>query len=498
MKFILSLFLSISLYPSTLNLDISSNPSRINPILSTDSISGEISQWIFNGLFKYDKDGNIITDLAKSYYFKTPTTLIVKLKQDVKWHDGVSFNADDVIFTYNSIISPKVFTSIKSNFDIIKSVKKINQFTLKIEYKKPYFKALEIWLIGLLPKHILKNEKNLMTSRFNKHPIGTGPYKLKTLNISSNIILTSNDNYFQSKPNIDTISYKFIPDTTTSFYTLKQKKLDLSGLTPIQIDRQIDNKFKDTFTIFEKPSFSYEYMGFNLTSKKFKDLKIRKALSLAIDRQEIIDILFFGHGKICTGPFLPNTFAFNKDIKAPTKNIKKAKKLLQQMGYDKKHPFEFQVITNANNSLRVNAAQIIQYQLQKIGVKMKIRIMEWQAFLNTIVTPRNFDAIILGWGLSLMPDAKPLWHSSSDKKGGFNLVGYYNHRVDKLIEQGEIEIDKIKLSKIYKKIFQLISDDLPYLFLYIPNSITVINKDIKNVSNSLIGVTHNEKDWIKQ
>ena len=499
MKYILLLFfLFTSLYPSTLKLDISSNPSRINPILSTDSASSEISQWIFNGLFKYDKDGNIVTDLAKSYYFKTPTILIVKLKQNIKWHDGVPFDADDVIFTYNSIISPKVFTPTKSSFDIIKSVKKLNKFTLKIEYKKPYFKSLEIWLTGLLPKHILKNEKDLMTSKFNKHPIGTGPYKLKTLNISSDILLTANDNYFQGKPNIDTISYKFIPDTTTSFYTLKQKKLDLSSLTPIQIDRQIDNKFKNTFTIFEKPSFGYTYMGFNLTSKKFKDLKIRKALSLAINRQEIVDILFFGHGKVCTGPFLPNTFAFNKNIKAPLQNIKKAKQLLKQMGYDKNHPFEFKVITNANNSLRVNAAQIIQYQLQKIGVNMKIRVMEWQAFLNTTVTPRNFDAIILGWGLSLMPDAKPLWHSSSDKKGGFNLVGYHNKQVDRLIEKGEIEIDKVKLGKIYKKIFKLISDDLPYIFLYIPNSITVVNKDIKNVSNALIGVTHNQKDWIKQ
>ncbi len=499
MRFLVCLlFLFVSLCSSTLNLSISSNPSRINPILSTDSASSEITNWIFNGLFKYDKDGNVVCDLAKSYSFKTPTKLIIKLKKNIKWHDGYIFSSDDVVFTYNMINNPKVFTPIKSSFDKVEKVKKIDNFTVEITYKQPYFKALEIWMTGLLPYHILKNEKDLMTSSFNKNPIGTGAYKLKTLTISSDIILYANDDYFEGRAKIDKISYKFIPDTTTSFYTLKQKKLDMGGLTPIQIDRQIDDKFRNDFKIFEKPSFGYTYMGFNLKSEKFKDIRIRQALSLAINKQEILDVLFFGHAKVCTGPFLPDTFAFNEKVQATLQNIKKAKQLLKQMGYDENNPFKFQVITNANNTIRVNTAEILQYQLLKIGVKMKIRVMEWQAFLNTIVHPRNFDAIILGWGLSLMPDAKPLWHSSSDVKGGFNLVGYSNKKVDKLIEQGETTINKKELSKIYKKIFTHISDDLPYLFLYIPNSITVVNKDIKNVSNALIGVMHNQKDWIKE
>ncbi len=490
--------LLVSLYSSTLNLSISSNPSRINPILSTDSASSEITDWIFNGLFKYDKDGNVVCDLAKSYSFKTPTKLIIKLKENVKWHDGHKFTANDVVFTYNMINSPKVFTPSKSSFEKVKNIKAIDDLTLEITYIQPYFKALEIWMSGILPQHLLKNEKDLMTSSFNKNPIGTGAYKLKTLTISSDIILTANDDYFDGRPKIDKISYKFIPDTTTSFYTLKQNKLDIGGLTPIQIDRQINDKFKKDFKIFEKPSFGYTYMGFNLKSKKFKDIRIRQALSLAINRQEMLDVLFFGHAKVCTGPFLPNTFAFNNNIKAPQQNIQKAKQLLKDAGYDNNNPFEFQVITNANNSIRVNAAEILQYQLSHVGVKMKIRVMEWQAFLNTIVHPRNFDAIILGWGLSLMPDAKPLWHSSSDVKGGFNLVGYSNKKVDELIQKGEGTIDKEQLSKIYKQIFTHISDDLPYLFLYIPNSITVVNNKIKNVSSALIGVTHNQKDWIKE
>ncbi|MEA1914062.1 MAG: peptide-binding protein [Campylobacterota bacterium] len=499
MKFLfITLFLISSTFASTLNLSISSNPSRINPILATDSASSEIADWIFNGLFKYDKNAKVVPNLAQSYEFIDDVTLIIKLKKDVRWHDGVGFEAKDVLFTYNTILSPKVFIPSSASYKKVKSLEVVDKYTIKIIYKEPYFKALEIWMIGILPEHLLKDEEDLMRSDFNKNPIGTGPYKLNTFKISSDIKLIANSDYFEGRPNIDEILYKFLPDPTTSFLMLKQQLLDLGGLTPIQIDRQIDQTFKTNYKIVEKPSFGYTYMGFNLKRDKFKDIRIRQALSLAIDRQEMVDILFFGHGKTCNGPFLPGTFAFNEKVELPTQDIQKAKALLKELGYTKNNPFSFELVTNANNSIRVNAAQIMQYQLEKIGVKMKIRVMEWQAFLNTIVHPRNFDAILLGWGLSLMPDAYSLWHSKSDKKGGFNLVGYHNSEVDKLIDLGSKTVDREKLGSIYKQIFAKISQELPYLFLYIPNSITVVNSSIKNIEPTFIGIMHNQKDWIKE
>ena len=484
------------LYSSELFLSISSNPSRINPILATDSASSEIADWIFNGLFKYDKNGKIIPDLAKSYKFLNKTTLIINLKQNVKWSDGVRFSAKDVVFTYNTIMSKNIFTPLKSSFRMVKSVKALNDYTLKIVYKKPYFKALHIWMVGILPKHLLKKEKNLMTSKFNKAPIGTNYFKLKQFKTSSDIILVRNDLYFGKKPHIKKIVYKFIPDSNTAFNSLKQKKLDVGGLTPLQVDRQIDKKFKNEFNIFEKPSFSYTYLGFNLTLKKFKNKKIREAINLAINKKELIDILFFSHAKVCEGPFLPGTFAYNPKIKSKY-NPKKAKKILASLGYNKNHPFTFTITTNANNKIRVYAAQIIQYQLSKVNIDVKIKVMEWQAFLNTVVFPRKFEAVLLGWGLSLMPDARSIWHSSSFKKGGFNFIGYKNSEVDRLIEESEVSIDLDKIASNYKKIYTLIAKDYPYIFLYIPNSITAVNKDIKNVSSSLIGVMHNFSEWIK-
>ena len=482
---------------STLNLSITSSPSRLNPILSSDSASSEISQWLFNGLFKYDKHGNVTTDLAHSYEFTSKTRLLIHLRKNVLWHDKHPFSAQDVVFTYEQIINPKVFNSIKSNFKEVKSVKALDQYTIEVLYKQPYFKALEIWMVGMLPHHLLKDEPDLMRSEFNKNPIGTGSYFIEEFKVGQDITLYAFDEYFEDKPKIETISYKFLPDPTTSFLMLKQNKLDLGGLTPLQIDRQVEPSFKKEYKIIEQPAFAYTYLGFNLRKEKFKNPKIRQALSLAIDRQEMVNILFFGHGIVCNGPFLPGSFAYNENFKPIQQNIQKAKALLKEAGYDENHPFEFEIVTNTGNETRINAAQILQYQLQKAGVHMKIRVMEWQAFLNTVVHPRNFEAVLLGWSLALMPDAYPLWHSDSDKLGRFNLVGYHNKKVDELIEKGSVTIDRDQLSLIYKELFSIIANDNPYLFLYIPNSITAVNAKIQNIEPTFTGIMHNQKDWIK-
>ncbi|NOX14663.1 MAG: peptide ABC transporter substrate-binding protein [Epsilonproteobacteria bacterium] len=495
-KLILLLILIVSIDASTLRMSISANPSRINPILSTDSSSSEITQWIFNSLITYDKNAKIKMMLAKSYEFKNKTTLIFHLRKNVKWSDGKPFSAKDVLFTYKTIISPKIFTPYSSSFKHIKSVSIIDDYTVKVVYKYPYFQALETWMMEILPEHILKNEKNLMTSKFNQAPIGTGPYILKKFSISSDIVLVANPNYFIHKPNIDKIVYHYLPDSSANFLMLKSGLLDVGSLTPLQLERQIDEKFKKKFSIYESPSHSYSYMGFNLRNKKFKNPLVRKALSLAINRQELAKVMFFGHAKVCTGPFLPGTGAFNPNVKPVKQDIKEARELLKKAGYDKNHPLTFELSTNTG-STRTYMAQILQSQLKKAGVIVKLRIMEWQAFLNTVVMPKRFEAVLLAWSVGLKPDAYSIWDSKSDKKGGFNFVGYKNKEVDRLIKKAEGTVDNKKFNKIYQKIFKLITDDNPYLFLIIPNSITVVNKKIHPVSPSIIGVMHNEIEWKK-
>ncbi|MBN1840386.1 MAG: peptide-binding protein [Campylobacterales bacterium] len=481
---------------STLHLSISANPSRINPILSTDATSSQITQWIFNALVTYDKDANIVPELAKRYYFVDETTLIFELRDDVRWSDGEPFSAKDVLFTYETIISPKIFTPYSSGFMHVLHVKILDPYTIEVKYKYPYFKALEIWMMEVLPEHILRLESDLMRSKFNQSPLGTGSYTLEEFATSKNIVLKANANYFIHKPNLDQIIFHYLPDRSSEFLMLKSKKLDVGTLTPLQLERQIDEDFRKNYAIYEDIAHTYSYMGFNLQSEKFKDARIREALSLAIDREELVDILYFGHGKVCTGPFMPGTGAFNKNVKAPKQDIAKAKALLKEAGYDEKNPFTFELSTSASGSGSYSA-QILQYQLQKAGIVMKLRIMEWQAFLNTVILPRNFEAVLMGWSLGLKPDAYSIWHSESMRKGGFNFVGYHNEKVDALIKEAEKTVNQEQFDSLYREMFERIVADNPYLFLVIPNSITAVNKEIHPVSTSLIGIMHNAVDWIK-
>jgi len=498
LRFLLLLFLSINIFASTLHLATSANPSRLNPLLATDSSSSEIAGFLFNGLVKYDKDSStIIGDLAKEFYFENETTLIFKLHENVTWHDGEKFSANDVLFTYKTLISPQVVSPYSANFRFIKDVEVVDEFTVKVLYKQPYFKALETWMMGILPQHVLKNEKNLMNSKFNTEPIGTGAYKLHQLEHSKNIILVAFDDYFKGRAKIDKISFHVIADPMTRFLMLKSSALDVGGIEPMQFERQLEPNFFDKFNIYEEISHSYTYLGFNLRREKFQNPKVREALSLAIDRQEIVNILFFKHAKVCTGPFLPKTKAFNPSVKAPMQNIQEAKKLLKEAGYDENNPFSFEIVTSNSSAVRPYAAQILQHQLKKAGVIVTLRVMEWQAFLNMVVFPNKFDSVLLGWGLSSTPDPYLFWHSDNDKQGGFNLVGYKNSKIDKMIEESQSIIDREKLSQLWQDMFKIIVEDNPYLFLYIPNSITTVNKDIKNVEPSLSGIWHNYIEWEK-
>ena len=499
MKLLVLLLQSVWLIASTLHLSASSNPARLNPLIATDSASSSIAGFLFNSLVKYDETGqNIIGDLAKSYRFISPTEIEFKLRHDVKWHDGKVFNAYDVLFTYELIKSPDTITPYASDFRVIQSVKVLDPYTLRVKYEKPYFKALEIWMMGIVPKHILSREKDIMGSKFNTAPIGTGPYILKKLEFSKQIVLEANPSYFEHRPKIDKIIFHVISDPMTRFLMLKSEQIDVDALEPMQYERQLDKGFHKQFSTLELPSHSYTYLGFNLRLKKFQDPRVREALSLAIDREALIDVLFLKHGKVCTGPFLPGSKGFNDTLKAPKRNLARAKELLRVAGYTETNPLEFEIATSNSNAIRPYAAEILQRQLLDIGVKVNLRVMEWQAFLNTVVAPRKFDSVLLGWSLSLTPDPYALWHSDSDVPGGFNLVGYHSKRTDKLIEQMEGSTEAEKIAFLQRQIFAEIVKDNPYLFLVVPNEINVYTRSIKGIKPTINGIWEDYIDWEKK
>ncbi|MDR2906252.1 MAG: peptide-binding protein [Helicobacteraceae bacterium] len=479
---------------SVLNLTISGFPARLNPLLATDSVSAEISDYLFEGLVKYDKDANVVGEIAESWEFIDDRAIVFKLREDRYWHDGKKVTAQDALFTYQTAISDRVSSPYASNFRAVEKVEVLNDFTLKVTYKTPYFKALETWMMPLIPKHILENDLDLMTSTFNSRPIGNSYFRIDELSISKNIELKAFKDFKPRAPFIDKVVFEYIQDASVQFLKLKSRQIHIGSLDALQADRQIDAKFREDFRIVETSSLTYTYLGFNLKNPKFAEPKLREALSLAIDRQELIDILFFGHGKICTQPILEGALGFNPTIAPVKQDISRAKTLLAELGYTARNPLKITISTNANSPIRNYAAEIIQQQLAKAGVIVKIRSTEWQAFL-TRLNARDFEVILMGWSVPLMPDPYTIWHSKSDFKGGFNMVGYKNDEVDRLIELSQKTSDRAEVARIFSEFSAIVARDNPYLFLYAPNSIAAISRKLSPIEPTAIGFGHNRFDW---
>ncbi len=488
---------------SVINFSLGAQPKRLIPFLAADSASGEISSYIFNGLLKFDKNMNIVGDLAKSYDIKNGGRIIIfHLRKNVLWQDGVPFNADDVIFTYKTIISKNTPTPYAGQYKIIKSVKKIDNYTVEVDYPYPFAPALYSWMMGIVPKHILEHIKNIATCEFNRKPIGTGPYILKKWKTSQYLILDANKRYFLHKPYIDEIFDRIIPDKTTNLLELKRGAIDLMNLSPLEYKFEMDNFIKKHYRVYFEPSSGYTYLGFNLREKLFSNLEVRKAICMAINRKEINKTILLGYGEVADSIYPKNSPFFVKKTICGY-NPKKALEILGQLGWHKNKngflykgsvPFEFTIYTNEGNSERKYAAIMIQEYLRRIGIRAKLRILEWQAFLN-MVNQRHFDAVILGWQLGANPDQYSIWDSKSDFKGGFNFVGFHNKEVDKLIEEGRRTFDKRLRKKIYLKINRLITSDFPYVFLYYPTSITVVNRKFKGIHPAKAGIMYNFIEW---
>ncbi|MDR0746810.1 MAG: peptide-binding protein [Helicobacteraceae bacterium] len=478
-----------------LNLTLSGFPARLNPLLATDTVSGELSSYLFDGLVKYDKNANIVPEIAESWSFADDRTLIFKLRKDRLWHDKTPVTARDAVFLYETAIGDRVFTPYASIFRMVESVEAIDDFTLKVVYRSPYFKALETWMMPLIPEHILRDDPNLMGSIFNTRPIGNSFYKLEELTLSRNLNLFKFEDFSPYPPAIDRVVFEYIQDSSMEFLLLKSGQIHIGSLSAMQLERQIDDAFNERYKIVENGAFAYTYLGFNLRNPKFQDSRVREALSYAIDRQELVDVLFLGHGRVCNSPFLEGAIGYNDTVVSPKQDIAKAKALLKEVGYDENNPLTFTISTNSTNPIRLYAAEMLQHQLAKSGVKVTLRVMEWQALLSRVVKEGNFETILLGWTLPLTPDPYSIWHSASDKVGGFNYIGYKNDEVDRLIEEAEATSDRKKVGAIFEKIGALIVRDNPYLFLYIPNDISAVSKKITPLEITRFGFSYNRIDW---
>jgi peptide/nickel transport system substrate-binding protein len=481
--------------------------SILIPMLAGDSASHGIAGLIFNGLVKYDTDLSVIGDLAESWDI-SPDGLVITfhLRKGVQWTDGVEFTADDVMFGFNTIRNENTPTAYRENYLQVKKAEVLDKYTFRVTYEKPFAPALSTWgNMVILPKHLLEG-KDITKVDFGRDPIGMGPYKLKQWVSGQKVVLTSNRDYFEGRPYIDGYISRIIPDQATLFLELKAGGINMMGLTPMQYTKQTDSEFfRNNFQKFRYPSFAYTYLGFNLKQPLFQDKRVRQAIAHAIDKNEIIDAVLFGLGSPSTGPYVPNTWPYNPHVKRYEFNPVKAKQLLKEAGWedtdgdgilDKNgNKFEFTIRTNMGNKLREKTATVIQWRLRNVGINVNIEIIEWSAFINEFIDKRRFQAVILGWSIDLDPDQYDIWHSSKTREKEFNFVSYNNPEVDELLEKGRRTFDIEERKKAYFKIQEILADELPYIFLYVPDALPIVHARFKGIKPSPIGIMYNLPKW---
>ena len=481
-------------------------PSNLIPILATDSASQDVVGKVFNGLLRYNPDLELEGDLAEKWeVLDEGKTLIFHLRKNVLWHDLQPFTAADVEFTYLKLIDPDIPTPFGGDFTIVKRLEVLDPFTVRVEYEQPFSPALSSWTMWIMPKHLMEHE-DLLQSSFTRSPIGTGPFQFKRWLDGNRVELVVFDRYFERRPKLRGVIYRVIPDQTTMFLELHQQTIDMMGLTPLQYLRLTDSSyFEKEFRKFRYPSLGYVYLGYNLKKDLFQDKKVRQALDLAVNKQEIIDGVLMGLGRVCTGPFTPESWAHNAAVRSHSYDPEKALRLLHQQGWadtDKDgildkggRPFEFTITTNQGNFQRQLSAEIIQKRLKDIGISVKIKIIEWSAFIKEFIDKRQFDAVLLGWGLSLDPDPYDIWHSSKTRQGEFNFISYENQRVDALIEKGRRTFDMNARKDAYHEMHSIVYEEQPVMFLYISDSLPIIHRRFKNVRATPLGLGYNFIDW---
>ncbi len=479
--------------------------SNLIPILSTDSASHDVSSYVFNGLVKYDKDLNVTGDLAESWDF-SPDKLSITfhLRKNVRWQDGTPFTAHDVMYTYKVTIDPKTPTAYAGDFLLVKNAEVVDDYTFRVTYGKPFAPGLVSWGASILPRHLLEG-KDITTSPLARRPIGTGPYKFKEWITADRIVLTANHDYFEGRPYIDRRIMRVIPDSATIFLELKNGGIDMSGLTPLQFVKQTEYaKFFQQFNKFKYLSFSYVYLGYNLRHAFFRDKRVRQAMSYAVNKEEIIEGILMGQGVIATGPYKPDMWAYNPNVKKYPYDPEKAMALLTEAGFQKAadgrlykdgKPFEFTILTNQGNDVRIRCAELIQRRFAALGITVKIRVIEWASFVNEFIDKRNFEAVLLGWTIPNDPDIYDIWHSSKQGPKELNFIGFSNSEVDDLLVKARETFSQEERKTYYWRIQEILAEEQPYTFLFIPNALIAVQKRIKGIEPAPAGIMYNVIKW---
>lgn len=471
-------------------------PQYINPLLASyNDVDRDLSALIFNGLLKINNEGSLETDLAESYEISPDKKIYTfKLKENVVWHDGSHFTADDVIFTAATIQDPAWQSQLKTVLSNV-SVEKISNYGLRFVLKESVANFASSLTFGILPQHLWRTipASTATLADLNKKPVGTGPFKFKSLTKDKNgnirtIVLERNGDYFKKPPYIAELRFKFYGDYESAVSALKNKNVEGLSLLPKEQQSNLKNDRNLNFYSLSLPQYTAVFFN-TKNSEPLKSKIVRQALTYAIDRAKILNESLSGKGVVLNGPIPPGYAGFNADLNKYSYNPDEAKKLLSADGwkigedgkYLQKNKQQIEInLTTVENSEYQKASEIIKANWEAVGVKTNLEIIAKERIRPDIIEPRNYQALL--YGQIIKADLYPLWHSSQNQNPFANLAVWSNRDVDTLLEEAKISADQSAINQKYIKFQEILSENAPAIFLYNPIQIYPVDKKVHGIT----------------
>ena len=494
----------------------------LNPILSVDTSSSEVHVMIFNSLTQTNpEDGTPMADLAESWdVSEDGLTVTFHLRKDVVWHDGEPFTAEDVKFTWDTILNPDVNSPRRSDLAELLTPEQIvvlDDYTIQMQLSQLDVTFLsEKTYYGIIPKHILgeMTAEEINAAEFNtQSPIGTGPFMFREWVKDDHVALVGNPNYFEGEPRVNFWYYKVVENQTVQYAQLQTGEIDYAGVTAALWE---DALKQEDLVCKAFPTYAFNFYVYNLDPEKtplFLDVRTRHALLYALDRQAIVDSIAQGLGEVAHSTVPPLSWAHNPD-NAPVYNYDpdKAMQLLEEagwkdedgdgvreahgvMGVEDGTPFTFEIHTNAGNVEREQLIVAMQQYWNEVGVGAETAFIEWNALLAELTETFDFECIMVGfsWGTA-DPDQKTMYHTDS-YGAGFNMNKYSNPELDEILDKGLQIIDQEERKQNYFEMQRIVAEDAGCPILYFRNTTTCWNKRLHERDPNANNTTWNAHLW---
>lgn len=451
------------------------SPLNLDPRYNIDAASFRVTQVMFNGLVKKGPNMTLVPDLAEKWEVKNDRIWTFTLKPGVKFHNGHALTAQDVAYTFRSILDPKYKSPKRQSYTAIEAIETPDDRTVIIHTREPYSPLLVNLTLGIVPR----KEAEAVGDDFAQHPIGTGPYRFLSYEADQEIRLTAFDKHFKGKPKIKDLTFRIIPDDTTRYLELIKGNIDFvqNAITPDMVP-VVENKKE--FQVIRIGGTNYEYLGFNLDDPVLKDRRVRAAIACALDIPQMIQAIQKGLAAPATGILPPQHWAYEGDVETYPYQPDKSRELLDQAGFPvKEDGFRFSLTYKTSLSeIAKLKAEIVQQQLKEVGIQVDIRGYEWATLLSDL-TSGNFQIYSLQWVGVSDPDIYFLALSSqSIPPAGRNRGRYVNPKVDALIEKNRRTIDKAERKKITSQIQKIVAHDLPYVSLWYPMNVVIMKSGL--------------------